>query len=321
VSVNGLALPKTEDEMVNYQVNWVNSLYKTQSGWGYNVHKTTSADNLAFDQARLEFIQLISIVRGHTTTLGIDKDGHCVSIDTGSLDCVRLLVIDEFNEYRSLDRGDFELDTKRVRPDANTIQFLTKNFDETVAVGDIAVYWYAADGWHLKKAVSIEGTIAKNDAGAFVINGSDVRVESNISRYNLMDCNRPTQFYTAYTRLGLTDIPVITWCTDTGHPIGFTYAAEARNALKKAVENATAAKEGVVVSPDGADVAAGMKWVTQDDMDTFDAAIAEAAKVANNNLSSAFYLDNGVYVLAAAYGEAGDKPSGFIGAQGEGKAG
>ena len=50
--------------------------------------------------------------------------------------------------------------------------------------------------------------------------------------------------------------------------------------LNTAIEAAIAAKEGITVSEDGSDVPAGTYWVTQEDMDALDAAIAaaEAAK-------------------------------------------
>jgi hypothetical protein len=46
--------------------------------------------------------------------------------------------------------------------------------------------------------------------------------------------------------------------------------------LDAAIEEAIAAKEGIVVSEDGTDVPAGTYWVAQADMDTLDEAIAAA---------------------------------------------
>ena len=46
--------------------------------------------------------------------------------------------------------------------------------------------------------------------------------------------------------------------------------------LDAVIEEAIAAKEGVVVSVDGTDLPAGIYWVTQADMDALDAAIAKA---------------------------------------------
>ena len=314
VFVNGIKVPATEDEMTVYLVNGVSSLYKTETGWGYNVHKTTSANNLSFADARLGFFETITTVRGHTTELTLDPETkQVVSINTNSLDVVRVADITVYNESTTIVRGDFALETNRVRPDVETIVFNTAYFDQSVQIGDIAVYWYGVNGWELKRAVPVEGTLSKVD-GKFVINGTDTRVESNVSRYNLIDSSRPTQFYTTYTRMGLESIPVITWCTDTGHPIGFTTGSHADEALALAIQNAKAAKEGVTISADGAGVEG--KWTTQEAMDAFDAAIAAAEAVYNSNLSADIDKDTAIYNLGLAYGEGGSKPSGFIGSLG-----
>jgi hypothetical protein len=54
-------------------------------------------------------------------------------------------------------------------------------------------------------------------------------------------------------------------------------------------------------------------------MDTFEAAIAAAQKVYNSNLSALFDFDYAIYTLGNDLGTSGDKPSGFIGAQGDGQ--
>ncbi len=143
-----------------------------------------------------------------------------------------------------------------------------------------------------------------------------MRTESNVSRYNLINSNRPTQFYTAYTRLGLTDVEVITWCTPTGHPIGFTYGSGAKEVLAQAIEYAESLKEGVEVSEDGSGLASGTVWVNQAAMDEYDEAIQAAKTTLNNNLTSIVEYDYAIYELSLAVGEAGDNPSGFVGAQG-----
>ena len=314
VSVNGIKVPATADEIIVYQVNGVDSLYKKDTGWGYNVHKTTSANNLSFEDARLGFFETITTVRGHTTELTLDPETkEVIGINTNSLDVVRIADITVYNESTTIKRGDFALETNRVRPDVESIVFNTANFDQSVQIGDVAVYWYGPNGWNLKRAVPVEGTISKVD-GKFVINGTDTRVESNVSRYNLTNSSRPTQFYTAYTRMGLENIPVITWCTDTGHPIGFTTGSRAKEALGLAISTAKAAKQGVTISADGAGVQG--KWTTQEAMDAFDAAIAAAEAVYNNNLAANIEKDTAIYDLSLAYGEGGNKPSGFIGSLG-----
>ena len=326
VYVNGVQVPAAEDNTVDYQVNGVASLYKTNSGWGYNVHKTTSANNLSFEAARLGFFETITTVRGHSTVLyGDGATGQANRIDAESFDVVRLAEITRYNESIHIVRGDFELETNRIRPDVNNIVFHSSKFDNEILVGDIAVFYYGTDGWVIEKAVPVAGTLSKNEDGDFVINKgrSDeyVHIESNVSRYNLIDCNRPTQFYTAYVSLGMTEIPVVTWCTPTGHPIGFTYGdrAASKEALSLALANATTAKENVVVSADGMDVAEGAMWIAQEDLDEYDSVIAAAQAAYNRNLTAVQEFDTAIYTLGLALGEAGERPTGFLGAQGEGQ--
>jgi len=319
--VNGIQVPASPEGLVEYQVNKVPSLYKTDIGWGYNVHKTTSANNLTYDQARLGFFETITTVRGHVTELTLDPETKAVTkINVNSLDVVRVTDIIVYNESTTIVRGDFALETQRVRPDVNKEIFNTAYFDQSIEIGDIAMYWFGPNGWEIKKAVPMVGTLAKdpNNNKVFVVNGGKAdeysKVESNVSRYNLIDSSRPSQFYTAYTRMGLTDMEVTTWCTDTGHPIGFTTGANSKAVLTRAIATAKAAKEGVTISATGEGITG--VWTTQEAMDAFDAAIAKAEAVLRNNLSSDTDRDMAMYQLSLAYGEAGNKPSGFIGSLG-----
>ena len=319
--VNGIQVPASPEGLVEYQVNGVRSLYKTDIGWGYNVHKTTSADNLTFEAARLGFYETITTVRGHVTELTLDAETKAVTkIDVNSLDVVRVTDIIVYNESTTIVRGDFELETQRVRPDVDKIIFNTAYFDQSVEIGDVAMYWFGPNGWELKKAVPVVGTLSKapDNNKVFVINAGKAdeysKIESNVSRYNLINSSRPSQFYDAYVRLGLTDMEVTTWCTDTGHPIGFTTGANSKAVLAKAIANAKAVKDGVTISETGEGIEG--VWTTQAAMDTFNAGIAAAEAVLRNNLSSDTDRDLAMYELSLVYGVGGNKPSGFIGSLG-----
>lgn len=325
IYVNGVKIPASDDETVDYQVNGVSSLYKTASGWGFNVHKSTSADNLSFEDARLGFYETITTVRGHTTTIyGDASTGLINKIDSNSYDVARATEIVYYNESITIVRGNFELETNRVRPDVNNTVFHSSRFDADLAFGDFMLFYYSPNGWVAEKAVPMTGTLGKTEGGSFIINAGKAdeyeMIESNVSRYNLINCNRPTQFYNAYIALGLQDVAITMWCTPTGHPIGFTYGdkASAKEALSIAIEHASAAKEGVVVSEDGSGVASGNKWVAQADLDAYDEAIAAAKAAFNKNSTAVQEFDDAIYQLALALGEGGEKPTGFIGAQGEG---
>ncbi len=69
--------------------------------------------------------------------------------------------------------------------------------------------------------------------------------------------------------------------------------------LDAAIETAIAVKEGIVVSVDGTDVPAGTYWVTQEDMDALDEAIA-AAEVAIGTAETQQDIDDAVEELEAA---------------------
>lgn len=330
VYVNGIQVPATEDVTADYQVNGVSSLYKTNSGWGFNVHKTTSADNLSFDDARMGFCETITTVRGHETILyGDSATGRVNKIDSQSFEVFRIAYFENHGgQVDKIERGDFELETARIRPDVETITSVkSEHFDSDITVGDLVLYYYGPDGWVMTKCDCIIGTLAKDEDGNFVYNAGTadeyVHIESNVSRYNLINSARPTQFYTSYVRLGLTGEAVYNWLTPNGYPIGFTLGDKemSKASLSKAIANAEAAKEGVVISVDGSDVAAGTMWITQEDMDIYDAVIAEATAVCNKNSSSLHDYDMAFYNLAEALGQGGENPTGFIGAQGEGTQG
>jgi len=96
--VNGIQVPAEEPTQENYeyQVDWVKSLYKTETGWGYNVHKTTSANNLSFTDARKGFFDTITQVRGHQMTFYLGEDGFCEALNVESFEVVRIANIEEW---------------------------------------------------------------------------------------------------------------------------------------------------------------------------------------------------------------------------------
>jgi hypothetical protein len=337
VYVNGLKVPATESKTTPYQVNGIDSLWWNagQSTWGYAVHKYVynygtpplagvTVLPMTFDVARLSFIETMSSKRGRTVTLTLDPATHqAVRIDMTEKETVLIGAIETHGATTTIDRTPYTLETGRypVRFDVNGVTFPTENVDTTTQVGDFAVWWLGPTGWHLERCVPVVGILTKDASNYYHINETDVRYEADCSRFNLATPNRPTQFFTAHTRLGLGSLPVTVWCMpDTGNPIGFTHGnyADSKAALALAITNATAAKTGVVVATNAADVAAGTKWVTQAAMDAFNAALAAAQAVYNNNTSALAAFDSAIYALSGALGVGGNTPSGFIGAQGVG---
>ena len=341
VYVNGIAVPASSTELAalpdqTYEMNMIPGLYYNpdKSTYGYAVHKYVFNYGvgilpgvtdlpMTFETARIQFVENLSQRRGRTTRLTLNAAGQAERIDLEEFESVLIGNLEDHGSNTTIDRTTFTLETGRYpeRFDVNNVFFPTSNVDFSTQVGDFAVWYLSPDGWNLKRAVPVVGLLTKDASKFYHINDTDVRYEADCSRFNLATASRPTQFYTAYTRLGLTAFNVTVWCVPgSGNPIGFTYGsdANAKSALDLAITNAEGAKTGVVVSIDGTDVATGTKWVTQATMDAFNAAIAAAQVVYDNPANGMIEYDSAIYDLGVEIGAAGATPPGFIGSQGDG---
>ena len=268
-------------------------------------------------------MQNLSQRRGRTVKLTIDAaTGEATRMDLQELETVYIGGIVTHGSTTTINRSTYTLETGRypVRFDVNGLFFDTTNVDLSTQVGDFAVWWLSPAGWNLKRCTPVVGLLTKDASNYYHINGTDVRYEADCSRFNLATSVRPTQFYTAYTRLGLTGLNVTAWCVpDSGNPIGFTYGSDAASkaALQLAITNATAATTVVYTSAigDGSDVpaATGTQWVTTAVMDTYTAAIAAAQAAYDNASSVGINYSAAIYDLGNAYGQSTGTPSGFIG--------
>ncbi len=93
-------------------------------------------------------------MRGHVVKLYRNEvTGAVEKIDANSIETARVGDIVVFNESTTIDRGKFDLETNRIRPDVNKIIFPATHVDQTPVIGDVAFYWDDATGWHLKRAV------------------------------------------------------------------------------------------------------------------------------------------------------------------------
>jgi hypothetical protein len=343
-----LKVPATEGETTLYQTNSIDALWwnAAQNTWGYAVHKyvfnygPVPPPNLGgvtysprtFNEARLQLVENLSQRRGRVLTLTIDEaTGEVIRIDLQELESVYIGGIVAHGSSTNIDRSAYTLETGRypVRFDVNGVSFWTVNVDPTIQVGDFAVWWLDDEDWKIQRATPIVGRLSKDTSGPYsgyyrIMNDGEadiVRYEADCSRFNLATSVRPSQFYSAYTRLSLTGRSVTVWCTpDSGNPIGFTYgdSASSKSALELAVTNAEAAKVGVVIATAASEVDLGVKWVTQATMDSYDAAIASAKAVRDNPASVAINYTAAIYDLGQAYGAVGATPPGFIGSQGTG---
>jgi len=341
VYVNNLKVPATESDTTLYQVNSIDALWFNEDldTWGYAVHKyvfnfgPVPPPELrgvtylpkTFEEARLEFVQNLSQRLGRTVTLTLDPEtGQANRIDLVEWETVYIRAIETHGSTTTIDRGDYTLETDRypVRSDVNKVAFVTDNVDPSIKTGDFAVWWLGPDGWHLDRAEPLAGILENVEKKTYSVDG-DVRKEADCSRFNLATSVRPTQFYTAFTRLGLTGLEATAWCMpDSGNPIGFTYGGSegAKAALELALANAEAAKTDVNVSAagDGSDVSgdSGTQWVGQEALDAYNAAIAAAQATYDEPLSAELDYTAAIYDLGMAYGQGGDEPQGFIGSIG-----
>ncbi|MGM9606409.1 MAG: stalk domain-containing protein [Oscillospiraceae bacterium] len=316
VYVNNQQVPASANDTDAFVINGFPSLWKTgENTWAYSVHKLYSGTDLTFEEARLGFIQGISKMRGLTMELysedGVSADRMETTIKESTL--VNSMTINSTST--TITRYDFALATDEDRPDVNEVEFPTKNVDPDLKVGDIALYWYDGSEWHIQRAVAETGILVSGTGEEkFVMNGT-AHSDALITRYNLQAANRTSQFLTGHTNLGLTDIPVTMWSTETGFPIGFTRGdGDARTALETAVINARNIGSGYKISADGSDVLTTESWVTQETMDAYVAAINAAEAVLDNSGATNIDLDMAIYNLSSALGSAtGRQPSGLLG--------
>ncbi len=334
VYVNGIQVPAAETKPLLYSTNAIDALWwnEAQNTWGYAVHKyvfnygPVPPPNLfgvtysprTFSEARLQFVENLSQRLGRTVKLTIDAaTSQAIRIDLVEWETVYIGGIETHGSTTTIDRSAYTLETDRypIRFDVNGVFFPTDNVDLTTQIGDFAVWWMGPTGWNLRRAEPLVGVLVNTAAKTYSIGGV-VRMEADCSRFNLATSVRPTQFYTAYTRLGLTGFEVTAWCMpDAGNPIGFTYGTDvnAKNALALALTNAEAAKTDVFISVDGSELNSGDKWVTQATMDTYNAAIAAAQAVYDNPLSVGINYTAAIYDLGNAIGAKTPTPSGFLG--------
>ncbi len=301
VYVNGAAVPGSERGAEDFVINDFPSLWKTGEGtWAYSVHKLYSAEDLSFEEASLGFIQGISKMRGLDVRLysadGVYADRMEVLIKESTL----VNSMEKTGDTVRIGRYDFALATNEIRPDVNNISFPAANVDPELRAGDLALYWEAADGWHLQRADGVAGILyGGKDHSHYIFNG--IRYgDSNITKYSLAKANRPGQFLEARRTLGLFDVEVTAWFTGTGYPFGFTGGEHAREALELGVKNAETARGGIKASADGSDTTASERWMTAEDLAAFDAQLAAEKAALADSSASALDLDRAVYELAVA---------------------
>jgi hypothetical protein len=311
-SINGIAIPGTEADFDaqcpdGYLVNGSAWLTKTEEGWtvGRNTYDTyaeaaaATLDNL---NAGLE-------VRLYDT----DGDGYADQIDADYLEAV---IVDKIVQNSDGSYSVYRADIDSAEEKAFDAQHFTAdsgetisaaNFDTSIQEGDMGLFWYGADGWHMSRPVAANGILVDGeDHGSYNIDGVEYQDAMRFSRDNIVISNRCGEFVNAHKYFGFNNnsdgLKITLWIVPTlddtqpnGAPAGFT-DENAPAFLAKAIAFAQAKLDAVTVSADGKGVSAGQQWATQEACDELSAAITRAQGVLDSGASNEI-CDYQVYLL------------------------
>lgn len=283
VSINGFALPKTEDETEAFQVNMVDSLVKIEDSWGSGLHKSVPEAGMTFEAARHSLVESVSRLPGGHTTFYLDENGICMMLDLSSCDGASVIEITENDGTFQINPGDFTLESTRDRIDPREIVFEADHFDPEIQVGDLTYYWYDPEGWHMMGCEAISGILTTSDGDKFhetnlLIDGEAAPSGSGVERYYINSVNRPTQFYQSYENLDL-GYPAAVWLDEGGFLLGMTYGENARDALADAISKVEEILASVTVSDDGSGLEPGTLWVKSSNISKLQAALDSAKEI------------------------------------------
>jgi len=320
--INGYAIPATAHDFLRQtpagylvnQVPWLTYDAATKS-WkgGYK------AQGAAAQYEAAALAVATGIVAGLEVRLyDTDHDGYTDLVDVDFLEglIVSRITTASDGSYR-LDRGDIDVakktagegavfDGKHFTGDSGEV-IKASNFDPSLSKGDIALFWYGAGGWVVKRARQVEGVFVDGaDHVSYTIGGAAYGDAMRFSRDNLFISNRPGEFANAHKYFGFNNNregwAVSLWLAPTtdaatpGAPVGMTSGEHGHAFLVKAIAIARTRLAGVVASRDGSDVSATRNWVTPQAYKMLQAAIARANSVADAN-SAGPQADYQVYLL------------------------
>ncbi len=311
VYLNGIRLP---DEAATYYMNGMPAIWqKDNGGWTWQAHDKLNSDkdadsNYTFEQARRRFVLAVSALRGTTMTVWAreGEETACrVDFFVFSGGQVEKIVR---NANGTTTVWGVPIDATSYNTDGgpNDVQPRTvpsAQFDKTIEEGDTVIYWYDTAGWHMDRAVPVQGIMTST--GTKDINvGGKCYSDALVVRYNMQAGSRPGQFIGATNNLQLGDIPVTLWNTTTGYVLGISRMENAEKALRQGIEYAEAQLAGktIVASEDGAGVRKTEYWVAESVKTAYDTALANAKTVLANADATNAQRDAATQALGAAYG-------------------
>lgn len=321
--INGYAIAATEND---YASQYPNGYLVNQVPWlRYDPDKATwmggyKAEKPAATYAAAALAVATGIVAGLEVRLyDTDHDGYADLIEADYKEGVAISRITRNSDGSySVDRGDIETASKTASEgrvfdgtrfmSASGERIKAKDFDATLAAGDIALFWYGRTGWVMQRAREVKGLFVDgSDHRSYTIDGTVFGDAMRFSRDNLPISNRPGEYANAMKYFGLENNPqglkASLWLVPTtdpnaqGAPVGITSNSRARDFLTKAIATAKQKLASVAVSTDGKDVPASRKWVTQTAYAQLDDAIVRASAVRADATRSPAQLDYQIYLL------------------------
>ncbi|KAJ5727064.1 hypothetical protein N7493_004884 [Penicillium malachiteum] len=324
--INLWAIPGTEsafDEVSQcvsdgYLVNQVAWLYynsTTDCWWGGYEAETEAS---SYDAAALSVVT--NLVAGLEVRFwDTNGDGYTDLIDADYVEGVTVdTITHNANGTYSIYRGNIDVADKTPSEgrtfDADLFSSAglvipAKNFDTNLASGDIALFWYGANGWAMKRAQEVVGLFVNGaDHTSYDIGGVIYNDAMRFSRDNIFISNRPGEFTDAqkffkFTNDSAAGLNVTLWLvpitnsTEFGAPVGMTSDGNSRTFLARAVAQAQAELANVTISTDGSDVPSTQEWVTQANYTELHTAIERANLALSLSNSSSFLLDYQTYIL------------------------
>lgn len=316
VYVNGIPIPADPEY---FELNGSNALWQLDNGnWTWKSHDVMWGDETGegvtdYAEARKNFLNGLTQFRGMTAVFLANEGSNLA-------EAVAITIVNSGMVESITDNGNGTITVAGI-----DITAPTENFDSSIEVGDIAIYWVGADGIHIERAIAEPGVyhyvIGEEPAEAFVTDliNDENYIDAQIAR-NIQSGSRPNQFARAVKRLKLQDSEIIGWWTETHYLIGMTRDKEnAISSLELAISNVEAGVEEIVVSEDGTNVATDTYWVNQKIWDEFQNVLISAKEMLTDENATSTQIDQVLSDLAETYGDVdakGDYLTGPVGVLG-----
>lgn len=315
VSINGIPLPASVAEMTADQEG--NCNYVTNGVPAFTVRADASDQEVV--EAGLAAVAYDLKSAGTNVTLELDRNGYAAAM---SLFVTRGVLIDVI-----MDRGDgtsvliaegkpYSVSTGGILGGGESIDvvFSTANLDPKAKVGDIAVCYQDAEGWHLMAADHMEGYLVGGaDHADYLFRDMNGTIhcfeDANLYQRSFAVQNRPGGFVNTQNRFKLTekDYPVTAWfvpgTAESEKPllIGFTTGDSARLRLADAIAYVENVADNAVVAQSRKEAGEGVDWVEDPAViEDLRSAIAQAQAVYQDPSKTSPEVDGAVYQLQLA---------------------